>query len=83
MASTCRGIIGKTGTWGQTFIRARGNRTRSDIFKLTDHRFRLCVKTKFFTMRVVKLAQVALEVFKVEALSPESKTSMGFSRLTR
>ena len=40
--------------WENIFSRACCNRTRSNDFKLREGRFRLDIRKKFFTMRVVK-----------------------------
>jgi len=40
--------------WDRLFSRACCNRTRSDGFKLREGRFRLGIRKKFFTIRVVK-----------------------------
>ena len=41
------------------FIRACSDRKKENDFKLEEGRFRLDIKKKFFTMRVVRLEQVA------------------------
>ena len=52
-----KGAYGKSGE--QLFIRACNDKMRGNGFKLEEGRFRLDIRKKFFTVRVVRLEQVA------------------------